>query len=62
MKDFKKFEVTPLSTKEILEANGGESGWYYLAKAAKAVYLVIEAGMTVPHTDGTGLAGSRPFE
>ena len=45
-----------------LSVNGGESGWYYLARAAKWVYLVIEQGMDVPNTNAEGLGGSRPFE
>ena len=40
MKNLKTYRVSPLNTKDIYETNGGETGWYYLAREARRCYLV----------------------
>ncbi|WP_408029223.1 hypothetical protein [Tenacibaculum xiamenense] len=40
MKDLKNFKVEELNAEELTFVNGGESGWYYLAREAKRLYNV----------------------
>lgn len=62
MRNLERFKVTSLDSKEMIKINGGESGWYYLARLAKAIVLAVAAGTQVPHHNAQGLGGSRPFE